>query len=87
MATLTDPSVVTKILDHLGLPSEPPQLSPARHPAWQLDLFEDAAWDAPPTSPGTTDDAVARGPPPSAPPADWVVELDELPDESVDWDM
>jgi hypothetical protein len=44
LAFLTDPSVVTKILAHLGLPTAPPPLVPARIPA-QEELFPDAADD------------------------------------------
>jgi hypothetical protein len=40
LAYLTDPSVVAKILLHLGLPHSPPPLSPARLDA-QVELFDD----------------------------------------------
>ena len=40
IAYLTDPAVVGKILAHLGLPTSPPRLSPARLAA-QVELFED----------------------------------------------
>ena len=33
---ITELAVVTKILRHIGLPSEPPELSPARGPALPL---------------------------------------------------
>ena len=32
IAAITDHDVVVPILDHLGLPSEPPQVTPARAP-------------------------------------------------------
>ena len=32
IAAITAPGVIVKILDHLGLPSEPPQVTPARAP-------------------------------------------------------
>ena len=32
IAAITHHEVIVKILDHLGLPSEPPQVSPARAP-------------------------------------------------------
>jgi len=41
IAFLTDPSVLTKILDHLKLPSTPPPLAPARSPLDEQDLFAD----------------------------------------------
>jgi len=34
-----DPSVLTRILDHLKLPSTPPPLAPARSPLDEQDLF------------------------------------------------
>ena len=43
LALLTDPAVVTKILDHLGLPSQPPQLKPRR--LGQAELFEVDSWE------------------------------------------
>ena len=36
---LTDPSVLTRILDHLKLPSSPPRLAPARSRIDEQDLF------------------------------------------------
>jgi hypothetical protein len=45
LAFLTDPPVVSKILAHLGLPTAPPPLAPARLAA-QEELFPDAADDA-----------------------------------------
>jgi len=41
IAFITDPSVLTKILDHLKLPSAPPSLAPARSPLDEQDLFAD----------------------------------------------
>ena len=40
IAYITEAAVVTKILTHLGLPTEPPALSPARGPA-QLELYSE----------------------------------------------
>ena len=40
LAFITDPPVVHKILDHLGLPSEPPLIAPARAPPQQNLDFE-----------------------------------------------
>jgi len=42
LAFLTDPAVVSKILAHLGLPTSPPPLAPARVAA-QEELFPDAS--------------------------------------------
>jgi hypothetical protein len=39
VATIEDPAPVTKILAHLGLPTEGPTLTPARPPP-QLDGFD-----------------------------------------------
>ena len=41
IAFITDPSVLTRILDHLNLPSAPPRLAPARSPLDEQDLFAD----------------------------------------------
>jgi hypothetical protein len=43
MATLTEPSVVNKILSHLGLPTAPPPRARARDPAGQETFDFDAA--------------------------------------------
>ena len=32
IAAITEPGVIVRILDHLGLPSEPPQVTPTRAP-------------------------------------------------------
>ena len=45
---ITDPDVVTRILDHLGEPSRPPEPTPARSPP-QIDID----WES--------DDAVESG--------------------------
>ena len=37
LAFITDPRVVHKVLDHLGLPTAPPQVAPARLPV-EVDL-------------------------------------------------
>ena len=37
---ITDPLVIRRILAHLGLPSEPPLISPARPPPGSERLFE-----------------------------------------------
>jgi len=50
LAFISDPPVVRRILDHLGLPSKPPHLAPARDPfdeetaLHQAELFE-GAWE------------------------------------------
>ena len=41
IAFLTDPPVLRRILDHLGLPSSPPPLAPARSPLDEVGLFSD----------------------------------------------
>jgi hypothetical protein len=38
LATIEDPATVTKILTHLGLPTERPALTPARPPPQQDEL-------------------------------------------------
>ena len=60
MAYLTDPVVVEKILVHLGLPTTPPQLSPARLSP-QVDLFEDDVTH--PEGPARPPPRGGRGPP------------------------
>ena len=50
LAFISDPSVISKILKHLGLPSEPPPLSPART-SWEPASFalsppeDEPIWD------------------------------------------
>ncbi len=39
LALISAPAVVSKILDHLHLPSTPPPLAPARLPSLQSDLL------------------------------------------------
>lgn len=41
LALITAPPVVTRILDHLRIPSTPPPLAPARLPAQQSELLAD----------------------------------------------
>jgi len=41
IAFLTDPPVLKRILDHLGLPSTPPAVAPARSPIDEAGLFAD----------------------------------------------
>ena len=60
IAYITEVAVVTKILTHLGLPSDPPELSPARGPA-QMDLWDDLGAMGPDSArAGSTQ---SRGPP------------------------
>jgi hypothetical protein len=40
IAAISDPDVVRRILDHLGLPVTPPQCKPARGPPEDLPLFD-----------------------------------------------
>jgi len=47
IAFITDPSVLTRILDHLKLPSTPPTLATARSPLDEQDLFADEEMAAP----------------------------------------
>jgi len=43
LAAIEDPKIIRKILDHLGIPSSPPKLGPARGPPTnQDDLFAQA---------------------------------------------
>ncbi len=37
---IEEPGVVRKILSHLGLPTECPQVLPARSPPWATGLFD-----------------------------------------------
>jgi hypothetical protein len=40
IAAISDPDVVRRILDHLGLPVTPPQCKPARGPPEDLPVFD-----------------------------------------------
>lgn len=64
LAFLTDPTVVSKILAHLGLPTAPPPLTPARLAA-QEELFPDATDEASqdPDDHRSPETGSARGPP------------------------
>jgi hypothetical protein len=42
-AFITDPPVVHRILSHVGLPTEPPDIAPARAPP-MLDIGFDEGW-------------------------------------------
>jgi len=48
LAFLTDPRVLTRILDHLKLPSSPPPLAPARSLNDEQDLFATKEPNEPP---------------------------------------
>ena len=66
IAFLTDPNVLTKILDHLNLPSAPPTLAPARSPIDEQGLFADEEFVEPVyrEDPGPDDGMpTARAPP------------------------
>jgi len=69
LAFLTDPTVVSKILAHLGLPTSPPPLAPARLAA-QEEFFPDLADDDVSQDPDDRRAPAAprpRGPPRSTP--------------------
>jgi hypothetical protein len=40
IAAISDPDTLRRILDHLGLPSAPPECKPARGPPEDLHLFD-----------------------------------------------
>lgn len=62
---ITEVAVAAKILSHLGLPTDPPELSPARGPA-QLELWDDLEATGPDSArAGSTQ---SRGPPSRAGP-------------------
>jgi hypothetical protein len=44
IATITDHAVITKILDHLGLPTEAPAPRPAQVPGWLPGIETPADW-------------------------------------------
>jgi len=81
IAYITEVAVVTKILTHLGLPSEPPQLSPARGPA-QLELWDDSEATGPDGA-GVAS-TQARGPPSRAGP-EHLFEPDDPVVVDYDW--
>ena len=83
LAYITEAAVVEKILKHLGLPTAPLPLAPARLPS-QLSFF-----DEPETSPLSTylsrrGQSQSSRAPPKAADGDWVVDDDELIDTG-DW--
>jgi hypothetical protein len=39
IAFISDPAVINKILQHLGLPSSPPPISPVKTPVEEQDFF------------------------------------------------
>jgi len=83
IAFITELAVVTKILTHLGLPFEPPALSPARGPA-QLELWAHA--EAQPPRSGHPDAGWARGPPIRAGPEfELAVEPEDVVEPEFDW--
>jgi len=84
LAYLTEAAVVDKILTHLGLPTRPPPIAPARSPE-QQDLFEPTA-----TTVGTRGNrrdqatpTAARAPP--HPPESDDADLERTVDETMDW--
>jgi hypothetical protein len=84
IAYLTDPNVLCKILRHLGLPTEPPPLTPARFRG-QLDFFEDPieVRERSESSRAPRTHLSSRAPP-EPERGDWTVELDE-PRNAEDW--
>ncbi len=63
LAFLSDPEVVRKILRHLGLPSSPPALAPARSSGRTMGFAlpeEEGAWDGDPRE--ETDDCATSKP-------------------------
>jgi len=85
IAYLTAAPVLHKILEHLGLPTAPPALGPARDWTEQLDLFDaddEQDIDAEPPRRSGRGPPASTGPLPTA--GDWVVELD-LEQTDNDW--
>ena len=78
IAYITEAAVVGKILAHLGLPTTPPPVSPARLPE-QVELFDD---DAMCKRSENGHHQRGRGPPPEARGA--LLERDE-PDDDDEW--
>jgi hypothetical protein len=77
IAYLTDPNVLAKILTHLGLPTEPPPLSPTRFRG-QMYFFEETLGSAetPMWSRGPQRHPSSRAPPEEERGA-WTLEIDE----------
>jgi hypothetical protein len=42
---ITEAPDIRKILKHIGEPTEPPRISPARGPPFQDDVNQDSSWD------------------------------------------
>ena len=80
-AYITELAVVTQILTHLGLPSDPPERSPARGPA-QLELWDD--WETAGTHTAQASATQSRGPPSRAGP-EPLFESDDSVDAAFDW--
>jgi hypothetical protein len=82
IAYITEVAVVQKILMHLGLPTEPPALCPARGPA-QLELWPGA--QAPPIRSGHTlsDAGWSRAPPGAGP--ELAAEPEDFMEPDFDW--
>jgi hypothetical protein len=79
LAYISEAKVVEKILTHLGQPTSPLPLSPARLPA-QLDLFderEERRTDARLSSPIRHGRSQGSRAPPEPEDGEWMVELDE----------
>ncbi len=87
MAYISEQNVVEKILTHLGLPTEPPPLAPARMPL-QLHFYDPDADTVDPRRRNDPQVQPGRGHPGRGPPddepGDWVVEFDE-PKDTGDW--
>ena len=81
IAFITEVAVVQRILTHLGLPCEPPALSPARGPA-QLEFWDTMEAAGPHTV--QTGGSQSRGPPSRAGP-DFAVVQDDFVDPDYDW--
>jgi len=81
IAYITEVAVVTQILSHLGLPTEPPELSPARGPA-QLELWDERQGPAQQATQAGA--SRSRGPPSRAGP-DFAVEPDDFMEPDFDW--
>lgn len=84
LAFLTDPEVVEKILLHLGLPTEPKPLAPAR-PLGQMNLFDEGDLNARPRPAAQRASDTQGRAPPGTTDADWTVEYDPTADDDNDW--